>query len=204
MSAPLWTSAAALRLEGDKLIADNGGWMCESGTVDGYVFRFVWEGQWASCATPPMRETHDQARARLAADGSQFLVKPLAGRWVVECYAVTFSGAWGNEPAWAEWGRYAATDRETSPNRSNPVVVQAQAPPPPTPPPPPPAGVTLASAQAKASAALYELVEANRARGVNDESIRNTLYYELILAMGVSDQKVRYRIRDAIKGARGG
>lgn len=205
MSAPLWTSPAELRLEGDRLIASNGGWLCESGTVDGYVFRFVRDDGITSLDdVPPARETHEQAAKRLLG-ASNVLALRASDRghsWHVECYAVSFSGAWGNEPAWAEWGGRSAAARdkpETYPNRSAFVLVPAQAT---TPPPPPPPTVTLETAQAKAVAALYELVEQWRRQGKTDEWIRTTAVYTFLKAIQTKGAQ-RVAVKDAIRGVLG-
>src|SRR5438445_4519647 len=41
---PYWTQAPSLSLQGDQLVAGNGGWSSYSGPVDKYVFRFVRDG----------------------------------------------------------------------------------------------------------------------------------------------------------------
>src|SRR5437899_3600946 len=41
---PYWTQAPSLSLQGNQLIAGNGGWSSYSGPVDKYVFRFVRDG----------------------------------------------------------------------------------------------------------------------------------------------------------------
>jgi hypothetical protein len=123
-------------LDGDRLVAANGGWFTDSGTVDGYLFRFVRDdGITRGPEPPPPRETHEAARARLAANPSnEYALTPgdRGHSWRAECYAVTFSGAWGNEPAWAEWGGPEAAHRDdpnTYPNRSPSVFVPVPAPP---------------------------------------------------------------------------
>lgn len=139
MPEPLWTEQCSLEQVGDLLRGHNGGWLDEANggaRVDGYLFRFVRDDGWVKpIEVPPQREPHEVAHARLAGNTTFLNLRPedRGHVFTLEVYAVTFSGAFGNEPAWAEWGFHNAKNREQRQvNTSAPLQVWEPPPPPPT------------------------------------------------------------------------
>jgi hypothetical protein len=193
MSEPNWTQRATLEYDpvAHRLIAHNGGWQCDSGPVTGYIFRFVRSDGTTTAVVPPFRETHDAARLRLT--NGQVNVLNLGDldrgkSFTVECYGVTFSGAWGTEPAWAEWGFHAATDRTTAPNRSTPVFIPLKVEPAFAPPPP-----ILIDLYPPATAKSNIVKEVERYRlGRADTTVAATrLYLIELLALDRDDERWR-------------
>jgi hypothetical protein len=126
--------------------------------------------------------------------------------YTAHIFVANYFEGWGDVPEnrW-EWGHYNSA--HDAPARVAGVFTVNTAPEPspePTPAPTPAPKVTLASAQTKALAALYELVEAQRAAGRTDAYIADTLYYQIIraLLLPVGDGK-RHHIKLLIKQALG-
>lgn len=161
-SKPRVTSQPTIRQDGAQLIAGNGGWLVESGTVSEYLFRFVCDGQLRKgvqafpattnpgVALPGQYPEDPQANYLpvTGADTGRSCYVDVAGGTISD---YTFAG--GSKVL--EWG---------NPARSSVVVVQ-QADPPPTSPLPCPAAGACVPQAAAARAVLQAQILSFRAHG---------------------------------------
>jgi hypothetical protein len=128
MSAPYCVSPPTLEQQGDKLIAHNGAWRCDSGPIDGYVFAFLRDGGLYAGQTPPPFLDVNKMQPLLDENGQGILPVDYGRSFQVEVFARTYSRYVHQDGTVAydgyEYGRFINGD-PAKPALSNVVVPQA-------------------------------------------------------------------------------
>lgn len=175
MASPIYGEGPKIRQEGDTIVLyDHGSWFTQDNTrASRFLYIVLREGgNVFGTSAPPQRTRPEDIQPGEHALPLKIGAENIGRSFQVIEYGGVDSPAFGNEPAWTEWGREFSGDRDDLSRygaRSNTITITDWRKP--APPPPPP--VTKESAMlAEARAAIRPLVLMLRERGLTWDQVK--------------------------------